>query len=970
MKLKGGFFICFVALVYVNAKAQLNIVDNGGFELYTNCPSGYSTFVPQLPYAYGWMQPTSGTTDYFNACAPDNNDADVPKNYFGTQTAHGGTAYAGFLAFIDQNAFELSREYIQTQTTRALKKDRVYYLEMYVSLSDRPTYRYTVNNIGAYVSTNQIKRADADAFQFTPQVQSSTFLEDCEDWMKISGTFVANGGERYVTIGRFGPNNPANISHLSGESGNIFSYYYIDDVKLIDSCAEMDDLTTGILGKDSDYCSNRPILKTLNAANSKTLSYLWSTGATTSAITITTPGTYWVRLKNGNCVNYDSVEISNTPKPNIWLGKDTAICFNLPVKLAPKTTSPSYNYKWFTESNGGYQQVSANSFYYINYASKAVLEVTYGVCVNRDTIQVSKSYMDSLVLIRDTIVCRQTSILLDATTPGAKKYMWNTLANTAKITSKPNQNQTFWAQITDDLCVSRDSVKISILGSLPMPTDTSYCKGTSLTLNADLASSSYQWNTGETTASITVANEGMYTLTQLKSGCIVKDTIFVYEDSIPQIDLGIDTTICEGSMMNVIAWSPFGLKYRWNTGDTDQFIVVTTPGKYEVQISNASCSFTDSITISSQPRHPFSLGSDSSYCFNIPVSLAGPSSVDSYFWNNNTTDSLLSAAKPGKYWLKTVKGVCIDSDTIILSQIALPVVNIGNDTTVCEGKSVRLNAQNIGSVFEWSTGATNQSIAIRDSNTYWVKVTGASGCWTIDSLHLTNYPLPVLLANELEVLCKDSEHIVSADPDMKSYLWQDGSTHASLKVKAPGTYYMKATDKFGCNHIDSVKVIEKPRPEILTQTFYEICEPDFYIETGTTYTSYLWEDGSTLPNRHVRDYGIYGLTVTDSNECTNAAMIEVKRLCVPAVEVPNVFSPNGDGINDVIIPTYKYILETDLSIYNRWGQLLFQTNDITKSWDGASPNGGGEPGVYYFVLKCTGNEYQKFEKTGTITLIR
>lgn len=972
MKCPRLFCIVVLAAYISTAKAQLNIIENGGFELYSACPNGYSTFFPQITYALGWKQPTFGTADYFNTCAYKDNDAGVPKNYFGYQNAHSGKAYAGILTFIDQVAFQpnLSREYIQTRLSRVMKAGRQYYFEMYVSLADRNTYRYTINNMGAYVSKDEIKRPDADAFQYTPQVVSSGFLTDTSDWMKISGVFTAGGNEQYITLGRFGPNDPATISNIPGDGGNLFSYYYIDDVKLIDSCSEMDDVTTGILGSDTDFCSYTALYKTANAFNTKTKDYLWSTGQTTSSINITVTGTYWVKMSNGNCVNYDTIQVLNTPKVEIGLARDTAICFNKAIIIRPKVQTPAYTYKWMIDTSNRYVPAGNNPFLSINHAGKAILELGYNGCKNRDTITIYKSAMDALSLINDTIMCRKAVLILNATTPGAKTYKWSTQETTPAIYTESPVTKIYWAEISDGYCKSRDSVTVTLIGSKPQPRDTSFCKGSTLTLNSDPAASSILWSTGVSSYNLIVTTPGLYTLSQIKSGCTIIDTINVVSDSIPEISLGPDTTICKGSVLNMLVLSPYADHYLWNDGDTNAYMVASAAGQYSVTLSNRSCVFSDTVNIYIQQPVPFTLGPDTVDCFNTPFRIAGPAGASRYTWNDGSSDSVLLAHHAGTYWLTTINGSCINSDTIVLQQQPKPLINLGNDTTICAGERITLDAGNAGCVFSWNDASVGRQLTVNDSGIYSVKATNITGCWSIDSILIRIHPLTIALTHTTEVLCKDSVHTIMANPNMRSYTWQDGSTQASLTVHSPGVFTVHTTDMKGCAGTDSILIEEKERPEVLTQTFYEICEPDFYAETSIPYNNYAWQDGSSLSSYHIQDYGFYSLTVTDSNNCWNTAAIEVKQKCLPSVEVPNVFSPNGDGKNDRVIIDYKYMLHADLMIYNRWGQLLFQTKELNSSWDGTTPDGEAESGIYYYVLKCVGNENIRIEKTGTITLIR
>lgn len=208
----------------------MNLVPNGDFEGFSVCPNTGGNFNGYVDF---WFNPTQGTPEYFNACCSTSCfGANVPNAGPGFQNAQSGNAYAGLFAFqqIDQ------REYIEVQLINTLISSHRYYCEMYVSLAD--IMRYATSRIGFCFSQTQLSQSDLNLFNQTPQVENTigNYLTSQANWMKITGSFIASGGEQWMTIGNF--YNDANTDTLLVlNTIQKFAYYYIDDVSVIDSTA-------------------------------------------------------------------------------------------------------------------------------------------------------------------------------------------------------------------------------------------------------------------------------------------------------------------------------------------------------------------------------------------------------------------------------------------------------------------------------------------------------------------------------------------------------------------------------------------------------------------------------------------------------------------------------------------------------------------------------------------------------------
>jgi hypothetical protein len=196
-----------------------NLVSNGDFELYSNCPTGFG----ELFRASGWYNPTAASPDYLNSCSAT---AGVPLNQAGFQNASSGNGFAGI------NLYRLNvssyREYIQTTLINSLSPGVIYCIEFKINLADSSD-NY-VNSIGAAFSTNAISQSGSGVLNFSPQVETSFYISDSLNWITVRDTFMANGGEKYLTIGNF--KSDQNTGSIQINNNNFGALYFIDDVSV------------------------------------------------------------------------------------------------------------------------------------------------------------------------------------------------------------------------------------------------------------------------------------------------------------------------------------------------------------------------------------------------------------------------------------------------------------------------------------------------------------------------------------------------------------------------------------------------------------------------------------------------------------------------------------------------------------------------------------------------------------------
>ena len=192
-----------------------NLVPNESFESNTSCP----TFASQLDLAAPWYNPTTGTPEYYNACATAASYASVPNNLLGGfQPARTGQAYTGI--YVYRTDIPQMREYMEIPLSAPLEAGQCYHFEMYVNLHN--SFQMAVDGVGAYFSAGPIGSTNVSVLPYTPQVQNpaGNILSDTLNWTLVSGYFTAEGGEDYLTIGNFKKDDASKWENVSPTAMN------------------------------------------------------------------------------------------------------------------------------------------------------------------------------------------------------------------------------------------------------------------------------------------------------------------------------------------------------------------------------------------------------------------------------------------------------------------------------------------------------------------------------------------------------------------------------------------------------------------------------------------------------------------------------------------------------------------------------------------------------------------------------
>jgi hypothetical protein len=613
------------------------------------------------------------------------------------------------------------------------------------------------------------------------------------------------------------------------------------------------------LGNDTTLCFGSAL--TLDASVPGG-SYTWSTGATTSSIAAATAGNYSVVVQQGNCSTNDAITVQVSALPVVALGNDLTLCPGETLLLDAGNAGSEF--LWNTGSTAQTLLVDQPGTFSVTVTNAADCAVTDAITVNYAT-------PGAVNLGPDATLCQGEQVVLDATIAGAT-YLWSTGATTPTISV--GTTGTYSVEVFQGSCSVTDAILVQVnpVPVFDLGNDQVLCAGESTVLDATSAGSTYLWSTGATTPTITVSTTGTYSVTATLNGCTITDDVVVTVLSTAAVNLGPDATLCQGEQ-RVLDATIAGATYLWSTGATTPTISVGTTGTYSVEVFQGSCSVTDAILVQVNPVPVFDLGSDQVLCAGESTVLDATSAGSTYLWSTGVTTPTITVSTTGNYSVTATLNGCTTTDDVVVTVLTPSVLDLGPDISICAGTAVELDATLPGATYLWNTGETSPSVEVGSNGTYWVTVSQAS-CSISDTVVVTvNDPGTLDLGPDV-TLCDGEAIVLDASLPGASYIWEDGSTQATITVSLAGNYSVTATVD-GCSVSDEVAVSVNPIPTIELGDDVSLCPGlSTTLNAATAGATYLWSDGSTASSLVVTVPGNYSVEV-NVDGCSASDGLEV-----------------------------------------------------------------------------------------------
>lgn len=308
----------------------------------------------------------------------------------------------------------------------------------------------------------------------------------------------------------------------------------------------------------------------------------------------------------------------------------------------------------------------------------------------------------------------------------------------------------------------------------------------------------------------TVPGNYSYHLVATDGNCSDSTLYTVTINGYPTVDLGPDTSTCAGQAI-LLSTNVSGTNYLWSTGTTGGSITVTTGGTYTLTVSNNGCSGTDSIVVTSLPTPTFNLGPNQIVCQGTGITLDATVANQTgliYTWSNGETTPTIMPLTSGTYGVTVTNTEnCSHSDDIVINFEDLPIVNLGADTTLCNGASFLINGvtPNIIS-YSWNTGQTTNTLLVDSAATYTLTVMTDNGCSGSDDI-VISYENITVNFNDTVDLVSGSPITLDAGNAGATYLWSNGATTQTIDVDSIGTFSVTVTTALGCTATNSVEVV-------------------------------------------------------------------------------------------------------------------------------------------------------------------
>lgn len=541
----------------------------------------------------------------------------------------------------------------------------------------------------------------------------------------------------------------------------------------------------------------------------------------------------------------------------------------------------------------------------------------------------------------------------------------------------------------DNACNPLDTfyLQIDVLDGGSTRVDTSLCGSDQIFLDATTLNASYSWQDGSTVSTYTAEEAGIYWVDVSLESCSRRDSFVVDDSVLLATDFGADTSICDTPSYTLDATDPDAVTYLWQDGSDQSTFTATTSGTYSVELTDMfGCIDYDEIELIFAETPIFELANDTSLCAESSLVLTSnpPDPNVIYTWSDGTTETSIEVTQAGTYWLELDDQGCKSRDTIVIDYyppVALEVE--GSDILCaddCNGTANVIPAGGVGFgyQFEWETGSIEATLGALCPDEYSVTVTDGAGC-VGEGIAVIESPE----ALQMETLGQD----IPCANDANGIIAVTGVTGG-----IPPYRYAFADSPFGpINFIDSLSggtygVSVMDANECLLTGDVMLHEPmAFSITAGEDITIKLGEEArlegqvfplfgqelawrpselldcsdcptpSLLPLKS--DW--FTFTVTDlESGCFLIDSVKVNVLKLREVYIPNAFSPNNDGINDLffVYAGKDVSMVNALHVFDRWGNQVYSIEDCPVGdlpgcgWDGSFKGKKLNPGVFtYFA---------------------
>ena len=755
--------------------------------------------------------------------------------------------------------------------------------------------------------------------------------------------------------------------------------------------------------------------------------YLWPGGSTAQTVSNLSAGSYAVSVTDAaGCTRSTTVNVITAGMPATMNTPVNVSCYGMSNGAASVVISGGTSPYTFVWSNGA-SSITTGSTHGISGVSAGAYTVTITDatgCSSQANALVKGP--PALTFVSGSINggCNATNGALYVTTTGGSgsgyTYLWPTGATAATVSGLASGTYSYVVTVTDGSgCVATTTVAANLTGSgMPLTTSVTglLCYGgkngtATATAGGGTPPYTYSWSNGinsVTTATTHTADTlitGTYIVTVTDgTGCSGTTTADVSEPSALIIIGGGTQAACGASDGTAYVQAGGGAGsyvYSWSVlGQTGSTATALSAGKYMITVSDANgCNKVDSISVTNSGGPIIdSISTKDVLCKgdatgSATVMATGVGAL-SYSWSTSTVAKTISTFPAGSYTVSVIDASgCVTSSSLVITE---PVFEIAISSVAVTDASCNKNDGSLvatasggsgGLNYFWTAGTSGATMNNLSPGIYTLTVSDANNC-TRTSIASIASKNGVLAHAGVDVsMCRGSSVQLTASGG-SSYLWSPAAglsdSLISNPVAAPAntTMYYVTISAGPCSAVDSVLVTVNAAPVVNAGSDQVVAMGNSVTLSAGGGVSYLWSPASLLDggNRPIANFlptsaGTYSFVVLvkDANGCASSDTVtitvsEIK--CGEGVFLPNAFSPNNDGQNDILFVRGNCIKALHLSIYNRWGEQVFETDNPENGWDGKFQGKECDSGVFSYYLNAELFSGPPIRKMGNITLVR
>jgi gliding motility-associated-like protein len=595
-----------------------------------------------------------------------------------------------------------------------------------------------------------------------------------------------------------------------------------------------------------------------------------------------------------------------------------------------------------------------------------------------DTIEIKLASIPTLFIGRDTFECTPGYVNFQSNFNNTYWYNGSSYIKDKYYGVFLNKDTTvtaFYVHPCFPLDTVRDTITVKLINASTFNLSASnnpICKSSPTVLSNSIGV--VKWSTGQTAPTITVTNPGKYWATYTNACGTFSDTIVI--DTIVQQKLKLfrDTIVCKGSTLKYVSNLP---ATKWNTltADSIQFTaqrdtVIYISAPYTCYPNNL---MRDTIVVKVDTLQNIQVSANATTYCNQPITLTKNNS--NAIWNSGSTTNNIIVNSAGKYWATLTNTCGTFSDTVEIKSFNSTPLNIGRDTNICANTNLII-VSNLAKTI-WSTGDTAQQITVNSAGTYWATIKDSCNTYT-DTINIAAYiPETILLSNDTTV-CKNTTLTITSTNANTQFGNGIAANQLSITITKDTLVIGKVTNKCSPSGFNADTVVIKTiteSPLILSSATTVICDSETVVLNSTILTTtWTLPDSTIVINKSIPINKTGTYFASYNGECSAFKdSIIITQFCNEYCEiyVPTAFSPNGDNQNDQfqIFVDCKNLETFFLKIYNRWGELLYETDDYLKQWDGTCKGQAMLLDTYVWYIEYSSSNTKQTKK-GTVTLVR